>query len=105
MTLLNLLLFFSFLEPRNLVTYFIISAIYKHLTQINAFSLKKNIFAPILVFMDIILLKWKPGFRMNITRNKGLKEGRGGGGGRCARFGTRCELNGQKKKLTVTDRT
>ena len=55
--------------------------------------------------MDIILLTWKPGFRMNITRNKGLKEGRGGGGGRCARFGTRCELNGQKKKLTVTDRT
>lgn len=79
--LLNLLLFFSFLEPRNLVTYFIISAIYKHLTQINAFSLKKNIFAPILAFMGIILLKWKPGFRMNITRNKGLKEGRGGGGG------------------------
>lgn len=30
--------------------------------------------------MDIILLKRKPGFRMNITRNKGLKEGRGGGG-------------------------
>lgn len=76
---MNLLLFFSFLEPRNLVTYFIISAIYKHLTQINAFSLKKNIFAPILVFMDIILLTWKPGFRMNITRNKGLKEGKGGG--------------------------
>lgn len=45
------------------------------------FHWKKNIFVPILVFMDIILLTWKPGFRMNITRNKGLKEGRGGGGG------------------------
>lgn len=44
------------------------------------FHWKKNIFVPILVFMDIILLTWKPGFRMNITRNKGLKEGRGGGG-------------------------